>query len=234
MCTNRNVLLLTKKDKELEYLKTSCKEHNVLITKIYQLCDLIESASNCRYSILFVDSAEFSITEDLLQLFKRKNYYIPYKIILSKEKLNFEDDSVFVVSPDDCNNIKATIDYCIKNNPSQYYLYSDSFLIENINQNLQKLGFTKKYKGFNYLSSIIFKVIANDNSYSSFKKFLYPFVSSLYGVSEASIERDIRNIISKTLESLPKEHKIINELANSKPTTKHIVNILVNEIKTMI
>ena len=92
----------------------------------------------------------------------------------------------------------------------------------------------QKYKGFRYLSDTIYKVIMDENMGKSFKKYIYPYIASLYAVKEASVERDVRNFLSKNFER--NEFKeIINFNENHfAPTTRNIVNALINYIKKEI
>ncbi|MBR6778945.1 MAG: hypothetical protein IKM43_02190 [Clostridia bacterium] len=62
---------------------------------------------------------------------------------------------------------------------------------------LQDLGITKKYMGFYYLAEILNLLINEDLKIRSFSRQVYPMLASKYNKNSCTIERDIRNVISR-------------------------------------
>ena len=233
MCINRHVLLVAK-HKSFDNLEQICRDQNLLVTRAYNFCDMIEYLATYRYSIIFIDNQSFFVNEDIIALFKRKNYFVPFVVVLNDTPLSFNEENILTVNENNFNQIEDAVKYCQENNKSQKFLYSDSYLQKTVSKKLEELGFKPKYKGFNFLSSMVYRVLTNENSLNTLKKAVYPFVSSLYGVSEASVERDVRNLISITVKNTKDDDLLRIKLGLNKPTCKNIILLIIDEMKDLM
>lgn len=233
MCINRHVLLVARQN-GFNNLEAVCKDKGLLITQAYNFCDTVDKLATYRYSIIFIDNCSFPANDDVLNLLKLKNYFVPFAVVLNKTPIPVNALNVLCVNPENYLELDKAIDYCRSHDKSQSFLYSESFLQETISNNLMKLGFLQKYKGFAFLSSSIYRLLTNENSINSLRSSVYPFVSSLYGVSEMSVERDIRNILKNTYNVAKGDSYLKQKLGSNKPTSKNIIIIVLNEVKSLI
>lgn len=233
MCINRHVLLVSKR-RDFYNIKKVCMDKSLVVTHATSFCDMIESLATYRYSIIFIDNSDFFVNDDILDLLKRKNYFVPFVIVLNEAPIIFNGDNILCINPNELDRVEEAITFCQNNDKSQNYLYTDSYLKEAISKNLEKLGFLPKYKGYMYLSSMIYRIISNENSSSNFQNSIYPFVAALFGVSEASIERDVRNLISQTVAKLNEDDILIKRLNGNRPSCKNIIHIVTNEMKQIL
>lgn len=233
MCINRHVLLVARQN-GFGNLEEVCRDKNLLITQAYNFCDMVDKLATYRYSIIFIDNSSFPASDDVLDLLKLKNYYVPFVVVLNRTPLPFNALNVLCVNPENYLDLDKAVDYCKANDKSQSFLYSESFLQETISDNLIKLGFSRKYKGFAFLSSIIYRLFTNENSINSLRNSVYPFVASLYGVTETSIERDVRNLLKNTYRMATDDSVLKEKLGNNKPTCKNIIIIVSSEVRTLI
>ncbi len=233
MCINRHVLLVAREN-GFGTLETVCNDRNLLISRAYNLCEMIDKLASYRYSIIFIDNESFPARDDVLDLLKRKNYFVPFVVVLSNVHLPFNALNVLCVDPENSLELGKAVDYCRANDKSQSFLYNESYLQTTISNNLMKIGFSPKYKGFAFLTSIIYRLFTNENSINSLRDSVYPFVSSLYGVTETSIERDVRNLVKNTFARSKTDSVLRQKLGDNKPTSKNIIVIVSDEVRAML
>lgn len=223
MYLQKSILLITKKDEKIcSQLEEICCDKNLTLSKLYNISDCISAINQFRFGLLIIDTKYSPISDEMLLLFKRKDFYVPSVMLISDTDSNINDENVDVVKRDEIDKISGLITKRLNKNSSKFPSHQIPFIKTTVEKQLDLLGFSRRYKGFDYLSDIVIRILNNSSTHLSFKKYIYPYISCLYNVSEESVERDIRNLISK-LEP--------NDFFNFKPTTKNIVNAVVNHIK---
>lgn len=233
MCINRHILLVSKR-RDLNNIKEVCIDKSLIVTHATNFCDTIESLVTNRFSIIFISKDDFPITNDFFDLIKRNCFFVPFAVILSETPMQIDRENTFWLNPDDIEKASEIIDFCKTNNKSQNYLYTDSYLKNAVDKSLALLGFSPKYKGYTYLSTVIFRVMTSANSIINLQNSAYPFVASLFGVSVASVERDVRNLISHTIPKLADDSLLKTKLENRRPSCKNVIHIACTELKEML
>ena len=223
MYSQQSVLLITKQNEVLTtHLEEICYNKNLTLAKLYNISDGISAVNEFRYGLLIIDTKHYQIGLDMLSLFKRKDFYVPSVILVSEKNLEIADDNVDVVKRNDLDKMSELITDNLNKTSCKFPLGQVPYIRTTIEKQLTLFGFSRRYKGFDYMADIIMKILNNTNSKISFKKYIYPYISSLYNVSEESVERDIRNLISKMQPS---------HFFSFKLTTKNVVTALVCYIK---
>ncbi len=233
MSINRHILLVSKR-RDFNNIKDVCIDKSLIVTHATNFCDAIESLVTNRFSIIFISRDDFPITDEFFDLIRRNCFFVPFAVILSEIPLHIDRENIFCVNPNDVDKVAEIVEFCKSNNKSQEYLYSDSYLKKSIDNSLCTLGFSPKYKGYTYLSAIIFRVMTSTNSIINLQHSVYPFVSSLFGVNEPSVERDVRNLISHTIPKLADDSLLKTKLNNRRPSCKNIIHIVTTELRDML
>ena len=223
MSLQKSILLITQKNEDLaSYIEEICFNQNLTLFKLYNIVDGISAINESRYSIVIIDIKYFKAIVEIFSLFKRKNFYVPYIILISEQELEIYDENVGIVKRTELYKLSELIAENIEKDFSNFANTQNSFLRTTVEKMLGYLGFSRRYKGFDYMTETVIRIINNSQCKNSFKKYIYPHISVLYNVSEQSIERDIRNLISKINP---------NNNFNFKHTTKNIVNSVVYQVK---
>ena len=228
MYTQKTILLITRRNEKIANdVEEICNNMNITLSKLYDICDVIPAVTEARYNMLIIDCKYCQSGADLLRLFKTKTYYVPTIVLIVDKKHSLTGDNVIIVRRNSINQI----DNIIRENVlSQISLFPENHttnLRSTIEKELRNLGFSKKYKGFEYMAEIVMKILNNNSFKKSFKKFVYPFISSLYNVSAGSVERDIRNLICKNSNKAFFQQKFEIE----KLTTRMVVESVVTHIR---
>lgn len=219
----RSVLFLTKRESPLNnMLFDLAYKRDFLVTTVYNLSDMIESVDSFKFTFLIIDSYYYNVNEDFLSLFQRQHYFVPFLIILSTRKKEFTLNSVFSCRRN-IDDIEKIIVDCSAHYRCEYSLAQHTFSHAKIAKELNRLGMNIKYKGFKYLSDIIYFSRINPDLSKSYKSVLYPFLSSIYKVSTCSIERDVRNLINIYVKKRNLLEKICITDENYRPTTRNVI-----------
>lgn len=232
MCKTKQVLLLST---NLEVKAGVEKELNCginVLTTLYNMSDVVESTAIYGYDVLVLDSKAYPINEDILSLFKKKAYYTPRVIVLADKAESKKSDFAKFCGYDDLSIICSTLEE-LKAKKESEFPFNNTLLRESIASILANAGLNQKYKGFRYLTDIVYRIIHVDNVCKSFKKAIYPHVGRLYNTSPESIERDVRNIINIS-RKYDNFLDTINFNENYNPTTRNVVNHLVMHVKSLI
>lgn len=223
MVLQKSILLLSNKDDILtDQLENICYKNNFTLFKLYNMIDCISAINQSTYHLVIIDTKYFSAGLEIFGLFKRKNFFVPYIILISDNELEIYDDNVNIVKRDDTDKLTSLILNNLQANKYDYINQQNSFLHNIVEKTLGVLGFSRRYKGFDYMIETVIRILNDSNCKNSFRKYIYPHISVMYHVSEESIERDMRNLISKINN---------NVNFNFKPTTKNIVNAVVSQVK---
>lgn len=223
MSLQKSVLLITQKDEGIaNVIEDICFNESFTLFKLYNIVDGISAINQSRYSLVIIDTKYVKAIVEICSLFKRKNFYVPYIILISEEDLEIYDENVGIVKRDEIDKLAELITENIDKDFSTFSSIENSFLRNTVEKMLGYLGFSRRYKGFDYMTETVIRIISDTRCKNSFKKYIYPHISILYNVSKESIERDIRNLISKINP---------NNNFNFKHTTKNIVNAVVVQVK---
>lgn len=228
MFSQKTILLITKRNEKItNEIEEICNDTNITLSKLYDICDVIPAVTEARYNMLIIDCKHCQSGADLLRLFKTKAYYVPTIVLIADKKPATSYDNVKIVKRNCVNQINDIIKESVLTQTSLFPENHTTYLRSTIEKELQNLGFSKKYKGFDYMSEIVMKILNNNTFKKSFKKFVYPFISSLYNVSASSVERDIRNLICKNQNKAVFQQKFEIE----KLTTRLVVESVVSHIR---
>lgn len=226
MYTQKNVLLATNINEDTSFIEELCFKHNYGLTKLYNICDIITAVSEYNYQLLILDYEHYFNHLEILSLFKRKNYFVNDIILLTEEN-NLQLNTEFKQF---CKyDIKSLKDYFESINKNCIEYENNSFLINCIEQQLIMLGFLTKYKGFDYMVEIVALILKKQNNKKSFRKYVYPFISNLFNVTSASVERDIRNLIGKNDLKMTLLKTYFDQ--NTKPTTRNTISAIILHMK---
>ena len=92
------------------------------------------------------------------------------------------------------------------------------------------LGITKKYTGYYFLLDIEDEIINKSRTIKSFSKEIYPELAIKYNKNDCSIERDIRNVISKLWDNGLKEKLNSLWITDDKPTCCEFIYLIRNYV----
>lgn len=232
MCKSQQVLLISRDGKIKSNIEHILNNGINILTTLYTMSDAVEASAMYGYDMLIVDSNTYPICEDMLSLFKKQTFYIPLIFVLSNNYKSIQSKYAVYVGFDDLTAISECISK-LKMQKESPYPFSDSFMRDSISRILLKLGFNPKYKGFKYLTEMIYRIISVDNVSKSYKKAIYPFIARLYNTSPESVERDVRNIINIGT----KNSFLLNSInfnPSFNPTTRNVVNHLVLHVTSLI
>ena len=91
---------------------------------------------------------------------------------------------------------------------------------------LNQLGISTKYMGYFYLVEILDLIMNNDGLIRSFSKSVYPIIAQTYNKTTCTIERDIRNLIEKTDESVFCTLICSNSIQDKRPTCLKFISMV--------
>jgi len=223
MSLQKSILLITEKNEELSNrIENICLNKSLTLFKLYNIVDGISAINQSSFSIVIIDTKYFNAVMEIFSLFKRKNFYVPYIVLISEQELEIYEDNVSIIKRNEINKLDELITDNLSKNVSNLSSSQNSFLRTAVEKTLGYLGFSRRYKGFDYMTETVIRILNDTQCKNSFKKYIYPHISVLYQVSEESVERDIRNLISKINP---------NNNFNFKHTTKNIVNAVVVHVK---
>ena len=226
MHLHKSILLFTDNINQFSYLNSFCAENEIKLSHLTNLAELIEDVFHTRYDVLVIDDRLFPTSSNLLSIFSKHIFYVPNVIVKTRQKL-------------DCNCITCyrseDIIYNLKNifNNKEYVqpFIADINHYTKVIDIVNHLGINSKYKGYKYLIDILDRMLTNGFTSVSFKKYVYPYVASLYSVSEDSVERDVRNILLKAINTKKFKDAINFDEQNFGFTTRNIINCLLIYIK---
>lgn len=226
------IMLAKDEDKEFIAIEKICYEYNINIEVACSLCDLFDMLAIKKYDFLVLDDKLFPVEADLLYIFERKNFFVPNVILLSNKKIELKDGNIVKFRRMHIDKLEEYILDVIRNytTPVQENLTTKN----RVYIELCNLGFNQKYKGFNYLLEIINKILNTEDSIKSFRKYIYPYIASLYCVTEESVERDVRNLLKIIYKKFAFRKKINFNDRQQSPTTRNIVNTLILYLKSNI
>ncbi len=92
------------------------------------------------------------------------------------------------------------------------------------------LGITKKYTAYYFLLDIEDEIINKARTIKSFSKEIYPELALKYEKNDCSIERDIRNIISRLWDNGLKDKLTFLWTSDEKPTCCEFIYLLRNYV----
>lgn len=99
---------------------------------------------------------------------------------------------------------------------------------------LDNLGISRKYTGFYLMVELMNVLINEDRKISSFSKQIYPQIAEKYGKTTCTIERNIRNLISRCW-NISMMEKLGTYVPESKrPTCRTFVFLVKNYITKQI
>lgn len=223
MSLQKSILLITEKNEEIStQIEKICLNKSITLFKLYNIADAIAAVSESRYALIIIDTKHVKASVEVFSIFKRKNFFVPYIILISEQGLEIYEKNIGIVKRNEIEKLTELIDLNINNEYSTPSTEQSPFLHNTVEKMLGYLGFSRRYKGFDYLTETVIRILNDSNCKNSFKKYIYPYISVLYHVSVGSIERDIRNLISKLTP---------NNSFNFKHTTKNIVNAVVVHVK---
>lgn len=191
-----------------------------------------------KYEICFEEIN--NIDELILQL----NYGYTYAIICIKEPYNNElinnkcfnkDHFVKIINPEtvDYNHIVSNFIQSLAIDNKILFIHKTSSLeVQLVNIELEKLGLSKKYLGFKYISDIVIESIKR-KILDSYNPSLFKRIAIVNQVSEESVERDIRHILSKTWKSSSEIKQLFPTLNKTSPKSHELLNRIVTYIKSL-
>ena len=107
---------------------------------------------------------------------------------------------------------------------------SNSLIYNKISHELCNLGYNPNYKGTIYLTDVIFEIYLRLGSYQgNLKKEIYPIVSLHFNKSVHNIKCNITRA-TENMTRYCKQESLDKHFSGFKPTTKGIINIILNEI----
>lgn len=223
MNLQKSILLITNQNADVsKQIEEICFNNFYTLYKLYSMVDAIPVIKETNFNLMIIDTKHIQVDSNLFGLFQHKDFFIPHIIIISDEEVNISNNNASIIKRNEINKLEDILSSHQNQNYSNFPTRQTPFIRNTVEKQLSILGFSRRYKGFDYMTEIVIKILYNATSKNSFKKYIYPYVSSLYNVSEESVERDIRNLISKLQP---------NDYFNFKPTTKNIVNAVVSYIK---
>lgn len=226
MYTHKSILLFGENDGQFFSLQTFCRENEIKFQHTCKLSELITTVNETRYNALIIDEKSFPLTTDLLSIFSNHRFFVPNVFVLTDKMLNGNCKA--------CKSIGEVIrnleNYFEEMESVQPYIV-DVDLYTKVTDIINHLGFNSKYKGYKYLIDILTRMLINNLTSVSFRKHIYPFISTLYSVSEDSIERDLRNILLKAINKNQFKETICFNEQTLNQTTRNIINCLLIYIK---
>lgn len=96
-------------------------------------------------------------------------------------------------------------------------------------KHMDYLGLSKKYMGYYQMADILHLMINENLHVVSFSRQVYPIIAMLYNKSEATIERNIRNLIDKCWEKA-KEKLSSFWVKKEKPSCCEFIHLIKNYI----
>ena len=99
-----------------------------------------------------------------------------------------------------------------------------------LRKKVNDLGITKKYTGYYFLLDILDEIINKSRSIKSFSREIYPELAMKYEKHDCSIERDIRNLISKLWDNGLKEKLNSLWITDDKPTCREFIYLVRNYV----
>jgi len=223
---NKSILLFADKTSELSFIEDYCKEHYIKFLQLDKLSELLMSVQENRFDVLIIDDKIFPIKTDLLTIFSRRGFYVSNIIVYTNKKIDY--NCVLCKNPTDLTNKLRDILDSI-NGVRPFIVNLDIY--SKITEILNYLGINNKYKGCKYLIEILNRMILSDLNCISFKKTIYPFVASLYSVSEDSVERDVRNVLLKAITNYKFKEQLEFDDKIYRNTTRNIINSLLIYVK---
>jgi len=192
-------------------LKSFLSNYNIELEYETRLANLLTKIIVLRPSVLFIDENLTSLNKFMSSLFyKESPFYVPYIILLKKEKGCCEDS--FENSISICQQEKNTVLRIILqelNNKKNYYLKRTLFpftKFDEITSLLFKMGFSIKNQGTIYIKDCISYFLCDVGNFSYNLGKVYSVVSAMHGTTPSNIERCIRIAINNVWKNMnPKQ-----------------------------
>ena len=226
-----NILLI---DEDIEYgnkLMNNLNSYNRNIrfcAYIYQKNNVINNILKYYYDIILIDSK--IMYKYYKQLYRYKNQII---IMLdAKEKLNKDDDLIYVFKSDSLFHINNIILKTFEKNNIDFY--NKDIIKEDIKKELQYLGYKNKYYGTKYLADAIYILFLNKEDYNNnLKRVVYPKLATKYKRTVQNIKCNIVNATDIMVYDCDEKKlmKYLGYIDYEKPGPKRIIEAVINKIK---
>lgn len=229
MCKNRDVLLVAGRG-QFANLEKICCDQSLSVNFACNFCEMVERLTAHKFGIIFLDQQTFLKNEKAVNTLKQSGCSTSYLIVLCNEPQDFDDETIFFVKANNDKQVGDIIHFCKENNKRRGLPSCNNSLENQIQTSLEKYGLSTKYKGYAYFASIIRHILTHEDGISSFSSSIFPFIASLYDVSVASVERDVRNLIKTAINS-DNNHALLKILNADKPSCKNVILAIASDVR---
>lgn len=166
---------------------------------VESLQELLKVAVTGEFQILILDANNVMCDQQILQIFKTEQYFIPFTLIICDKEKMFEADVAAGLYVSYCDNACYAL-MKILNNITLNNMFNDNNQSSNYRSDIRKyflnMGLSTKYLGFEYLIEITQVILNSSIMTKSLNSNVYPVVASKFYTTPTAVERNIRHILT--------------------------------------